>query len=664
MQTPKSPQHGAARADPEVVLPPSETHFHDILEGVSFIAVELDTSGRVVFCNGFLLALTGYSREDVIGCDWFERFLPAGVRATVRRMFFDAIGQGLLPPHFENSIVTREGEERLIRWSNVMLRDPKGVPTGSASLGEDVTDRVRAEAALRESEDRYRRLYDGTPAMLHSIDAAGRLISVSDRWLATLGYARADVLGRASTEFLTQESRDHARTVVLPRFLSEGHCDDVAYDFVHRDGHVVPTLLSATAERDDSGRIVRSLAVITDISDRRRAEEEQGRLRAELAQSQKLESVGRLAGGIAHDFNNMLGAILGYADLALQEVSAGHPAQADLEEIRKAAERAAELTRQLLAFARRQPVVPRVLDLSDTVTGMLKMMRRLIGEDIELVWNPCDVPCRVRFDPLQLDQILANLCLNARDAIDGAGTITITTRLVFLDAHAPPWIASGEYVQLQVRDDGTGMDADTLEHIFEPFFTTKAAGAGTGLGLATVYGIVRQNDGIIEADSSPGHGTTFTISLPRAVGAVTAVRPRTPADTGGGDETILLVEDEPALLEMCQSMLGRLGYTVLSARSPDEAIRLTRSHGGEIDLLLTDVVMPGMNGRELAQRLLATNPQVRVLFMSGYNSELVAHHGVLLEGVHFLQKPFSVNALATKVREALEAAPPPRPPAA
>jgi PAS domain S-box-containing protein len=391
---------------------------------------------------------------------------------------------------------------------------------------------------------------------------------------------------------------------------------------------------------------------------RKLAEEEKSRLEEQLQQAQKMESVGRLAGGVAHDFNNMLCVIIGYANLALMDLSPAQPLHAHLEEIRQAAERSADLTRQLLAFARKQTVVPQVLDLNTTVAGMLKMLQRVIGEDIKLAWQKGGGEWSVKVDPSQIDQILANLCVNARDSIADVGTITIETGNSLIDEGYCAQNAGclpGEYVRLSVSDDGCGMDRETLAHIFEPFFTTKGVGEGTGLGLATVYGAVKQNNGFINVYSEPGLGSTFTIYLPRYAGkSLPAETPSVAPAVNCGRETILLVEDEAAILHISTMILNRLGYTVLAANSPAEAIQLAREHPLAISLLMTDVVMPEMNGRDLAEKLVSLYPRLKRLFMSGYPADVIAHHGVLEEGVHFIQKPFSMPALAAKLREVFE----------
>ncbi len=392
--------------------------------------------------------------------------------------------------------------------------------------------------------------------------------------------------------------------------------------------------------------------------ERRETEQEKTILQSQLLQSQKMESIGRLAGGVAHDFNNMLGVILGHAEMAQEQIEPDTPLFSGLQEIRKAAERSAALTRQLLAFARKQTVSPKVLDLNETIENLLKMLRRLIGEDIDLAWLPGRALWPVRIDPTQVDQILANLAVNGRDAIAGVGRITIETANVVADDDYCTEVAGitpGSYILLTVSDDGCGMDETTCQHIFEPFFTTKEIGRGTGLGLATIYGIVKQNGGFINVASETGKGTTFRIHLPLQLPEALPrdKEPLAAAAVHQGRETILLVEDEPAILQLGAHMLEKLGYHVLAAATPGQAIRLAEHNSGRIHLLLTDVIMPEMNGRDLAKRLLALHPNMRILFMSGYTADTIAQHGVLDEGVQFIQKPFSRAELSAKVREAL-----------
>jgi two-component system, cell cycle sensor histidine kinase and response regulator CckA len=407
-----------------------------------------------------------------------------------------------------------------------------------------------------------------------------------------------------------------------------------------------------------AGVIVNYVSIARNITEVLRLQEEKEKLQEQFLQAQKMESIGRLAGGVAHDFNNMLNVISGYAQLSLDVTDPSHPLYFNLQEIKKAAQRSTDLTRQLLAFARRQTIAPRVLDLNSTIAGLLSMLQRLIGEEIGLVWMPGRNLWSVRIDPTQIDQILANLAVNARDAIDQQGKITIETANVTVDedycVHHLSFVP-GKYVMLAISDDGCGMDKDVLEHLFEPFFTTKKIGKGTGLGLATVYGIVKQNEGFVNVYSEPGRGSTLKIYLPRYVSAESTGTTEIAVETSsGGVETILLVEDEEAVLNLAKKMLERLGYKVFAATTPTEAIRFAKEYPDEIQGLLVDVVMPEMTGRELAEQLTLLRPRLKTLFMSGYTANVIAHRGVLDEGVVFIQKPFSSADLAAKIREVLE----------
>jgi PAS domain S-box-containing protein len=425
------------------------------------------------------------------------------------------------------------------------------------------------------------------------------------------------------------------------------------------DGKVVWIDTTKIPLTDPSGAVIGVLGVYEDITERKRVEEEKAKLQAELQQAQKMESIGRLAGGVAHDFNNMLLVILAHAEIALQQIDASDRLHVNLTEISKAAKRSVDLTRQLLAYARKQTIAPKVLNLNESLKGTLNMLQHLIGEDIHLVRRPTASLWLVKMDPSQLDQILANLCLNARDAIADIGKITIETANVNVNMEAGDSsphadILPGEYVRLTVSDNGSGMDKKTLTKIFEPYFTTKELGKGTGLGLATVYGIVRQNGGFVYVYSEPGSGTTFSIYLPRFEGdTATSQAGDFAGQSARGHETILLVEDEPAILAVTETVVRNLGYSVLSAHAPEEAIALAKGYGAEIDLLITDVVMPEMNGRDLAKNLTSRYPNLKCLFMSGYTANVIAHHGVLEDGVNFINKPFSSKDLATKIREAL-----------
>jgi PAS domain S-box-containing protein len=527
------------------------------------------------------------------------------------------------------------------------------------SANRMLNERRKAEDDLRQSEEQFKAMFEtASIGMAQTDPKSGQWLRVNQRMCETTGYSGEELLAMRIYEITHPE--DRARDWEAFQNIISGKSKDYRLEkrYIRKDGTTVWVNVNMTIIRDADGQPLRTMATIEDITERKRAEEENAKLHGQLLQSQKMESIGRLAGGVAHDFNNMLGVILGHVEMAMDDVDPGRPLYATLQEIRKAAERSSDLTRQLLAFARKQTVSPRVLDLNDTVAGMLKMLQRLIGEDIHPAWLPGANLWSVKIDPSQIAQVLANLSVNARDAIEGVGKLTIETENAILDEtycaeHAGS--VPGEYVMLAVSDDGCGMDKETLSRLFEPFFTTKGVGKGTGLGLATVYGIVKQNNGFIDVYSEPGHGTIFKIYLPRHKGKAGRLQKEVPGEpVATGHETILLVEDEPAVLNMTAIMLREQGYTVLATGMPGEALRLAEEHPGQIHMLITDVVMPEMNGRDLAKNILAFYPGLKRLFMSGYTANVIAHHGVLDEGVHFIQKPFSINTLARKVREVLE----------
>jgi len=505
--------------------------------------------------------------------------------------------------------------------------------------------------------ERFRALLDQSNDCIFLIQATAlTLIDVNESACLQLGWPREELLGRPLADLLPAQVLDRVSSLVAGAQGGGEDGDLVSTQLVRASGEEFP--VEITLHLVNFNKELYGVAVARDITERKRAEAENQKLEEQLVQAMKMESVGRLAGGVAHDFNNMLFVILGNAELALANLGPAHPLYTNLEGIRQAAERSAVLTRQLLAFARKQPITPKVLDLNSTVDSMLMMLRRLVGEDIELSWTPCPDLWQARIDPSQIDQILMNLTANARDAIAGVGKVSIRTGNVKADqAYCAAYVGfvPGDYVLLAVSDNGRGMDKETQAKIFEPFFTTKESGKGTGLGLATVYGIVQQNHGVINVYSEKGGGTTFNVYLPRYLGDETGDAAETRTESAqGGSETVLLVEDEPLLLEMTRTMLESLGYTVLAAGRPSEAIALAAEHAGGIDLLMTDVVMPEMNGRDLAKALLAPCPHLKHLFMSGYAADIVAHHGILEAGIHFIQKPFPMRDLAAKVREVLD----------
>ncbi len=438
---------------------------------------------------------------------------------------------------------------------------------------------------------------------------------------------------------------------VLTTLANQGLADEYEWTFLRKDGTRVSAFLSFTVLKNERGDFTGYVGLAYDLTERKKLEDK-------LLQSQKMEAIGLLAGGVAHDFNNMLGVITGYTELSLDRDDLDSTLRKDLESILNAAHRSAEITRQLLAFARKQTVSPVVLDLNACVKGTLKMLRRLIGEDIELVWAPAQELPPIKIDSSQVDQILVNLCVNAKDAIGGVGTISIKTgKFVSEEGHGEEQegLVPGEYVQLVISDSGCGMDQATKERIFEPFFTTKETGKGTGMGLATVYGIVKQNGGTISVYSEPDHGTTFKLLFPRH--RAEKVRPNKSTKIAAdcmGSETVLVVEDEAAYLQVTSLFLETYGYHVLTAAKPSDAIEAAQNHPEKIHLLLTDLVMPEMNGRELAEKISSICPNILRLYMSGYSGDIIVHQDILDKEAHFIPKPFSKIDLAKKVREVLD----------
>jgi len=510
---------------------------------------------------------------------------------------------------------------------------------------------------LAESKAFQASLLETMPIPVFYKDIDGRYLGCNKAFEDFYGKSREHVIGKNVFDLYPLELSKiyHAKDAEL--FGKKG---SQVYESKAQDVHGIlhDVIFHKASLMNSCGESIGLIGAIIDITERKRAEEENVKLVSQLQQAQKLESVALLAGGVAHDFNNMLSVILGHAEIAMRKMDRSQPLFDDLEKIHDAGRRSADITRQLLTFARKQNVSPKVLDLNETVEKMLKMLRRLIGENVKLTWVPGADLWLVKVDPSQIDQILANLCVNARDAIGGVGQITVETKNRIFDkeycvVHAD--YVPGEYVQITVSDTGCGMDKQTLAHIYEPFFTTKDIGVGTGLGLATVYGAVKQNNGFINVYSEPGQGTTFTLYLPKYLGSTGHFQAEDTTEPAVcGHETILLVEDELTILQMTRIMLQQLGYTVLAASTPREAISLAGEHVGGIHLLLTDVIMPEMNGRNLSERLQAIQPGMACLFMSGYTADIITHQGVLDEGVNFMQKPFSQKELATKVRTALD----------
>ena len=532
----------------------------------------------------------------------------------------------------------RSIEEANQQLNETVRQQTAELSAANAQLKDELAERDQLMEAIEQS---------GETVMI--TDPMGNIQYVNRNFEQETGYTRTDIYGK-NPRILKSGIQEDAFYRQLWSVISTGETFHGRLVNKRKDGTLYTEAVTISPVLDASGKIVAYVAVKRNITTYLQLQEQ-------LAQTLKMESVGRLAGGVAHDFNNMLSVILGYTEIVLDKIDSSDPIHDDLQQIFDAAKRSAEITQQLLAFARKQTIAPRKLNLNETLEGMLRMLRRLIGEDVNLVWSPKTELKEIWLDPSQLNQILANLCINSRDAITGVGKITIETGMTTFDEeycadHAG--FHPGDFVFLAVSDDGCGMDKTTLEKIFEPFFTTKEEGHGTGLGLSTVYGIVKQNDGFINVYSEPGHGTTFKIYFPAFVGSV-EVTPVIAAESSlGHGETILIVEDELPVLNLSKTMLTKLGYSVLTANSPEDAIQLAETHAGNIDMLLTDVVMPEMNGRELAGKLHDLYPNMKILFMSGYTANVIAHRGTLDEGVQLLNKPFSTREIAAKIHEVLK----------
>ena len=632
------------RKQAEMALRESDANFHAFFESMTDMLMVGTLDGQMLFANPAVTQTLGYSPDELRGMHLLD--LHSRTSALEAEDLFAAMLRG----------------ERKICPLPLACKDGRLVPVetrawfGRWNGVECIFGISKNLTGDQEAQQRFERLFRSNPALMALSSLPDQRFSdVNDAFLKTLGYSWVDIIGKTVSDiglFLHPEKQ----VMLADRLRTDGRISGFELQVRRKDGAILDGVFS--------GEIIRSqgrdffLTVMNDITERKQAEADKEKLRAQLVQAQKMESVGRLAGGVAHDFNNLLMGIMGYTELCQDSLPVEHPGHIHLDEIMKASKRSVDLTRQLLAFARKQVIAPRILDLNAAVEGMLSLLRRMIGEDIHLAWLPGTKLWAVKIDPSQIDQILANLCINARDAIAGVGKITLETANITLDQAycvGHPGAVRGEYVRLTVHDDGCGMEEQVLAQIFEPFFTTKPVGEGTGLGLATVYGIAKQNNGYIDATSEPGRGACFSLYLPRvnggaanSPGALSAGAPQ------GRGETVMLVEDEKSLREICRLYLDRAGYNTLVAESPQAALDLAARHPGDIHLLLTDVVMPGMNGRDLAQHLLRLYPHLKCLFMSGYTADVIARQGILDEGMQFLPKPFSRDALAHKVHAVLE----------
>ena len=632
------------RVKVEAALRESERQFRLLAENSADMISRHDPEGVFMYASPACSVILGYAQNEMIGRSAFEFIHPDDLKKVEQSLM-------LVTENTDVDIITyrlrcKDGSYRWCESTSHSVRHHETAKVIEIQVStRDITERKKAEVGLQALSQRQNALLAAIPDIIMEVNA-DKVYTWANQ--AGLDFFGADVIGREASSYFVGEQ--DAFEKVEPLLIGG---QEVIYVRVWQrrvDGQKRLLAWWCRALEDEHNHMTGVLSSGRDITDLKNLEEK-------LLQAQKMESIGRLAGGVAHDFNNMLQTIIGHSDLAIDKIGPESPVRDNLLEIQKAARRSADLTRQLLTFARKQTVSPVVLDLNDTVVGILKILRRLIGEDIELIWKPGANLWPICIDPTQVDQILANLGVNARDAISGVGTLAIATENVVIDGthrESQADFLPGDYVMLSVSDNGCGMDKDVLHNIFDPFFTTKEVGKGTGLGLATVYGIVKQNKGWINVYSEPGLGTTFKIYLPRVdleVDVQPVVEEQRPAQ---GSETVLLVEDDESILNLGVAILESFGYTILSAQSPEQALTFVRQHADPIHLLITDIVMPGMNGKVLRDKIVRLRPEIRVIFMSGYTDDVIAHHGILDPDIHFLQKPFSVNTLTGMVREVLD----------
>ncbi|MBI2678389.1 MAG: PAS domain S-box protein [Candidatus Koribacter versatilis] len=574
-----------------------------------------------------------------------EDLVTDGAVKRIGAPSFDWMGVPLKKGETTFGVLAVQTYDEKIRYS-----DPdKELLTFVSQHVANAVQRRRDQEALKRSEERYRSLFERNMAGVFRSALDGEMLECNEAFAKMFGYERDELLGLPSHVLYPGGAEERAARI--REFRSAGQMSNYETTYRRKDGRMVRAIQNVAIVKDESGNDVTEGTVV-DVTERHNLEEQ-------LRQSQKMEAVGRLAGGVAHDFNNLLTVIKGYSELLLDGYGEADPRRAEVEEIRKAADRAGALTRQLLAFSRQQVLAPKTLNLNQVVQSMDALLRRLLGESIELSALLGEGVGQVRADPGQLEQVVMNLAINARDAMPRGGKLTLGTANAEIDelyAREHPTITPGRYVLLAVSDSGVGMDADTQAHIFEPFFTTKEQGKGTGLGLSTVYGIVKQSGGDIWVYSEIGVGTTFKVYLPRVDAPAEAVPGRAVpvAHREGGTETVLVVEDEAGVRALVRKFLERSGYRVLEAASGDQALAMAEKERGKIHLLLTDVVLPRMSGSELSKRLVQARPEMRVLYMSGYTDDAIVHHGVLSAGAAFVQKPFTADSLARKIREILD----------
>jgi len=650
------------RKQAEELTRQSEEKYRMLVDNAPIGILSFDGSGTIIEVNRRLIEILGSPSIDAtraINVLTFPALVESGIASLCQLCL-----EGRKVVSGEVPYITKWGKQTYLRILLAPTHDLGGGVYGCQAAVEDISERKKAEDDLLESQNKYRGLYEAakrsedlyrsllesSPDAVVIYDLEGRCQYVNDSFTNIFGWTREEIKNKR-IDYMPESERE-ASLAIIGRVIDEGiPCS--AFETIRRtkDGRLLDVSISGSRFHDHEGKPAGMLVILTDITEKKRLEEQ-------LRQAAKMEAIGQLAGGVAHDFNNLLTAMMGYASIVLQKMPEDASYREQVVQINRAASRAASLTRQLLAFSRKQVLDMKVLNLNAAIGEFVKILRRLIGENLELRTNFDPQLDMVRADPSQIEQILMNLAVNARDAMPEGGKLSIETANVWLDAdyaRVRPEVNAGPHVMIALSDTGRGIDPRVLSRIFDPFFTTKEKDVGTGLGLSTVYGIVKQHQGHVAVYSEPGRGTTFKIYLPAVQETADQTAPET-SDTRicSGTETVLLVEDDEIVRKLASEVLEMFGYGVIKASGPEDAIQAFEEYEGKIDLLLTDVVLPQMDGKTLFEKLALRRPDMKVLFVSGYTEDFIVHRGVLLPGVHFLQKPFTVAGLASKVREVLE----------
>ncbi len=644
----------AERTQAEEALRFSEEKYRLLTENIQDIVVSIDTKGVVNYISP-QVKLYGYKQEEITSRNFMEFIFPED-RERVHRDFEKTLSTG---EEFPTQFRLQNKINDSVCWLEDLGRlhyNKSGEVTGVITVLRDITESRKANEALHESEERYRLLAETAHDIILVHNREGEITYMNKAGMAFTGLYGNAFIGRSVADLVTEKHLETVRNLLSDRF--HGNTDTYLVEIEAKSaiGQIVPFEVSSSPIVVN-GEMTGVLVVARDISERKRAETERIKLETQLRHSQKMEAIGQLAGGVAHDFNNLLTVIVGNSELALMSLNPEEGLYKDILEIKTTADRAAKITRQLLAFSRKEIVSPKVLNLNEIIRAREKILGRLIGEDIHISTQLADNLWNIQIDPSQIDQILMNFSVNARDAIEGVGTITIETRNITLDEEYfenKLFAIPGDYVVMLFSDSGSGMDAETKDKAFEPFFSTKENGKGTGLGLSTVFGIVKQNDGIINVYSEPGMGTTFTVYFPRFFGEYVLDTRKKTENTLHGDETVMIVEDERNILNLVKKVLTGYGYNVIACNTPSEAIVQAEDYEEDIHLLLADVVMPTMNGKELQGIIESLKSEIKTVFMSGYPANVIAHRGIIDRGVNFIQKPFNMKSLAEKIREVLD----------